>query len=127
MELALADAELEPAAIGHINAHGTSTPLNDAAEADAINKLFGIPGPPVTSIKGITGHALGGAGALEAVASALTVERRLIPPTSGYEEPDPDIHLDIVAGEARPWGPAAMLSNSFGFGGHNCTLVLSPA
>jgi 3-oxoacyl-[acyl-carrier-protein] synthase II len=127
MELALADAGLLPSDIGHINAHGTSTPLNDMAESQAITKVFGPNGPPVTSIKGITGHALGGAGAIEAVATGLSIDKRLIPPTAGYEEPDPDIALDIVHGAARPWEPAPVLSNSFGFGGHNGCLVISPA
>jgi 3-oxoacyl-[acyl-carrier-protein] synthase II len=126
MELALADARISPEAIGHINAHGTSTPLNDMAESQAIAKVFGTPGPPVTSIKGVTGHALGGAGAIEAVAVALSIDRRLIPPTAGYGEPDPDINLDVVHGKARPWDPAPTLSNSFGFGGHNGTLVIGP-
>jgi 3-oxoacyl-[acyl-carrier-protein] synthase II len=126
MELALADAQLVPADIRHINAHGTSTPLNDLAEARAINKVFGEPGPPVTSTKGVTGHALGAAGAIEAVASILSIDRRLIPVTAGYEEPDPEIHLDVVAGEPRPWVPGPVLSNSFGFGGHNGSLVILP-
>jgi len=126
MELAIADAGLTPGAIAHINAHGTSTPLNDAAEAEAIEKLFGTPGPPVTSTKGVTGHALGAAGALEAAAVALTIEHRLIPPTAGWRTPDPDIHLDLVVGEARPWAPGPVLSNSFGFGGHNGCLVVGP-
>ena len=126
MELALADAGVSPGDIGHINAHGTSTPLNDLAEAQAIEKVFGSPAPPVTSIKGVTGHALGGAGAIEAVATALTIDRRLIPPTAGYEQPDPEIHLDVVHGQARPWEPAPALSNSFGFGGHNGCLVIGP-
>jgi 3-oxoacyl-[acyl-carrier-protein] synthase II len=126
MELALIDAGLVPTDIGHINAHGTSTPLNDMAESQAITKVFGSSGPPVTSIKGITGHALGGAGAIEAVATALSIDKRLIPPTAGYEEPDPDIALDIVHGAARAWEPAPVLSNSFGFGGHNGTLVIGP-
>jgi len=126
MELALADAGITPDAIGHINAHGTSTPLNDMAESQAIAKVFGTPGPPVTSIKGVTGHALGGAGAIEAVATALAIDRRLIPPTAGYEVPDPDITLDVVHGTARSWDPAPVLSNSFGFGGHNGTLVIGP-
>jgi 3-oxoacyl-[acyl-carrier-protein] synthase II len=126
MELALADAGLAPGQIGHINAHGTSTPLNDAAEAEAIAKLFGPPGPPLTSIKGVTGHAMGAAGAIEAVSVALTIERGLIPPTAGYEQPDPDIQLDIVAGAPRRWEPAPVLSNSFGFGGHNGCLVVAP-
>ncbi len=127
MTLAMEDAGVDPAAIGQINAHGTSTPLNDRAEADAIAKVFGTASPPVTSTKGITGHGLAAAGAIEAVAVLLSMEHRLIPPTWGYEEPDPDIHLDIVAGSARPWEPAPTLSNSFGFGGHNGTVVIGPA
>jgi 3-oxoacyl-[acyl-carrier-protein] synthase II len=127
MELAIADAGIGPSAITHINAHGTSTPLNDAAEAEAIEKLFGTPGPPVTSTKGVTGHALGAAGALEAAAVALSIEHRLIPPTAGWRTPDPDIHLNLVVGEAQPWEPGPALSNSFGFGGHNGCLVIGPA
>ncbi len=127
MTLAMEDAGLATDQIGHINAHGTSTPLNDKAEADAIAKVFGASSPPVTSTKGITGHGLGASGAIEAVAVVLSMEHRLIPPTSGYEQPDPDIHLDIVAGTARPWDPAPVLSNSFGFGGHNGCLVIAPA
>jgi 3-oxoacyl-[acyl-carrier-protein] synthase II len=126
MELAMADAEVSPGEVGHINAHGTSTPLNDLAEAQAIEKVFGSSSPPVTSIKGVTGHALGGAGAIEAVATTLSIERRLIPPTVGHEQPDPEIHLDVVHGRARPWKPAPALSNSFGFGGHNGCLVIGP-
>jgi 3-oxoacyl-[acyl-carrier-protein] synthase II len=126
MELALADALVGPADVGHINTHGTSTPLNDLAEAQAIEKVFGSPSPPVTSVKGVTGHALGGAGAIEAVATVLTIDRRQIPPTAGYEQPDPEIHLDVVHGEGRPWDPAPALSNSFGFGGHNGCLVIGP-
>jgi 3-oxoacyl-[acyl-carrier-protein] synthase II len=126
MELALADAQLQTSQIGHINAHGTSTPLNDLAEAQAIEKVFGAGRPPVTSVKGITGHALGGAGAIEAAAVTLSIERRLIPPTAGHERLDPEIHLDVVHGEARAWEPAPALSNSFGFGGHNGCLVIGP-
>jgi 3-oxoacyl-[acyl-carrier-protein] synthase II len=126
MELALADAGIPPNAVGHINAHGTSTPLNDLAEAQAIAKVFGSPGPPVTSVKGITGHALGGAGAIEAVATVLAVARGSIPPTAGHEVPDPEIHIDVVHGGPRPWEPAPALSNSFGFGGHNGCLVIAP-
>ncbi len=126
MEQALFDAQLGAGDIAHINAHGTSTPLNDLAEARAINKVFGEPGPAVTSTKGVTGHGLGAAGAIEAVASVLAIDRRLIPPTYGCEELDPDVHLDVVRGEARPWEPGPVLSNSFGFGGHNGCLVLLP-
>jgi 3-oxoacyl-[acyl-carrier-protein] synthase II len=127
MEIALADAGLAPDAVRQINAHGTSTPLNDAAEADAIAKVFGSPGPPVTSIKGITGHSLGAAGALEAVAVVLSMQKGLIPPTAGYSTPDPDMApIDLVVGEARPWEPGPTLSNSFGFGGHNGCIVIAP-
>jgi 3-oxoacyl-[acyl-carrier-protein] synthase II len=127
MELALADAGLGAAEVRHINAHGTSTPLNDAAEAEAIAKLFGTPGPIVTSTKGVTGHALGAAGALEAAAVLLTMEHRLIPPTAGTSALDPELApIDLVLGEPRPWEPGVTLSNSFGFGGHNGTLVLGP-
>ncbi len=127
MELALAEAGIKPGDIRQINAHGTSTPLNDAAEAEAIGKVFGTPGPPVTSTKGITGHALGAAGALEAAAVLLSMEHRLIPPTAGHTKPDADVHLDIVHGAPRPWEPGPTLSNSFGFGGHNGCLVIGPA
>jgi len=126
MELALEDAGLTAGDIAHVNAHGTSTPLNDMAEAEAIDKIFGRPGPLVTSIKGVTGHSLGAAGALEAVACALSIDRRLIPPTVGLEQQDPEIHLDIVKDVAREWEPGPVLSNSFGFGGHNGCIVLAP-
>ncbi len=127
MELSLADAGLSAADIVHINAHGTSTPLNDAAEAEAINKVF--PNRPiVTSTKGVTGHALGAAGAIEAAAIILSMEHKLIPPTVGHVNDDPEMpDIDLVVGEARPWTPGPTMSNSFGFGGHNGTLVLAPA
>jgi 3-oxoacyl-[acyl-carrier-protein] synthase II len=128
MELALADAGLAPADIVHINAHGTSTPLNDAAEAEAVAKVFGAPGPLVTSTKGVTGHALGAAGAIEAVALLLTMQHALIPPTDGYAHPDPDMSpLNLVYGAPRAWTPGPSMSNSFGFGGHNATIILGPA
>jgi 3-oxoacyl-[acyl-carrier-protein] synthase II len=127
MQLAMDDAGIGPDQVRHINAHGTSTPLNDKAESDAIGKVFGADAPPVTSTKGVTGHGLGASGAIEAVAAVLTIAHASIPPTFGYEEPDPEIHLDIVAGTARPWEPGPILSNSFGFGGHNGCLVISPA
>jgi 3-oxoacyl-[acyl-carrier-protein] synthase II len=126
MELALEDAGLQPSDVAHINAHGTSTPLNDLAEARAINKVFGEPGPPVTSVKGVTGHELAAAGAIEAVVCVLSIDRGLIPPTYGCEQQDPEIHLDVVIGEPRPFVPGPVLSNSFGFGGHNGCLVLGP-
>lgn len=126
MELALADAAITISDVGHINAHGTSTPLNDLAEARAISKVFGEPGPLVTSTKGVTGHGLAAAGAIEAVAAVLTLHHATIPPTAGYEEPDPEIMLRIVHGAPMRWEPSAVLSNSFGFGGHNGCLVLAP-
>jgi 3-oxoacyl-[acyl-carrier-protein] synthase II len=127
MELALTDAGMTPGDIVHINAHGTATPLNDAAEAEAINKVFGTPGPIVTSTKGVTGHSLGAAGALEAVAAMLTIAHKTIPPTAGLTELDPDIRLDVVIGQPRQWEPGPTLSNSFGFGGHNGSLLFVPA
>ncbi|MEM8925348.1 MAG: beta-ketoacyl-ACP synthase II [Actinomycetota bacterium] len=128
MELAIADAGLTAADIRHVNAHGTSTPLNDAAEAEALAKVFGAPGPIVTSTKGVTGHALGAAGALEAAAVVLAMQHASIPPTVGFEQRDPELpEIDLVVGEARSWEPGPALSNSFGFGGHNGTVVLAPA
>ena len=116
-----------PGDIVHVNAHGTSTPLNDAAEAKAISKVFGSPGPAVTSIKGVIGHALGAAGSIEAVAVVLSMQKALIPPTAGYTTPDPEMApIDIVTGAARPWTPGPTISNSFGFGGHNGTVIFAP-
>ncbi|HUR18255.1 MAG TPA: beta-ketoacyl-ACP synthase II [Acidimicrobiales bacterium] len=124
MELALEDAGLAPADIGHVNSHGTSTPLNDAAEAEAIVKAFAGSAPPVTSTKGVTGHCIGAAGAVEAVAAVLSSAAGLVPPTANHDRTDPAITVDIVAGSPREvTGP--VLSNSFGFGGHNATLVVS--
>ncbi|MBU3702308.1 MAG: beta-ketoacyl-ACP synthase II [Acidimicrobiia bacterium] len=128
MRSAVADAGLEPSDIRHVNAHGTSTPLNDAAEAAAIAELFGPGAVPVTSFKGVTGHSLGAAGALEAVGAVLTIQRGQIPPTAGFTTPDPDMApIDLVVGEPRPWTPGPVLSNSFGFGGHNGCVVIGPA
>ncbi len=127
MEMALADAELEPSAVAHVNAHGTSTPLNDAAEAHAIAAVFGDPGPPVTSTKGVTGHLLGAAGPVELAAVLLSMQHRLIPPTAGFTTQDPELPtLDLVVGGPREWDPGPVVSNSFGFGGHNATLVVLP-
>lgn len=126
IELALEDAGITADEVAHVNAHGTSTPLNDLAEAEAIYKVFGRPGPPVTSIKGVTGHSLGAAGAIEAVACALSIDRAVIPPTVGLEQQDPEIHLDIVRDSPLQWEPGPVLSNSFGFGGHNGCIVFAP-
>lgn len=128
MRLAIQDAGLSASEVLHINAHGTSTDMNDAAEAAAIAKIFGTPGPIVTSTKGVTGHALGGAGAIEATAVLLAMARRLIPPTAGHETLGAEMPaIDLVVGEPRPWTPGPSLSNSFGFGGHNGTVVIGPA
>ena len=125
MQLALDDAGLAPSAIGHVNAHGTSTPLNDASEAEAIIKVFGGSPPPVTSTKGVTGHLIAAAGAVEAVASILAARDGQAPPTANHQRTDPEITIDVIAGSPRSLrGP--VLSNSFGFGGHNATLVVGP-
>ena len=126
MRLALADAGLEPGDIGHVNAHGTSTPLNDAAEAAAMTEVFGPRGVAVTSTKGVTGHALGAAGALEAIAMLLAMEHRSIPPTAGTTNVDPEFTIDLVVGAARSWTPAPSISNSLGFGGHNGSIIIGP-
>jgi 3-oxoacyl-[acyl-carrier-protein] synthase II len=127
MQLALEDAGLDPSAIGHVNAHGTSTPLNDASEAEAIRKVFGDHPPPVTSTKGVTGHMIGAAGAAEAAIALLSMRKGLVPPTANLERIGDDIELDIVGGAPRAIPRAHALSNSFGFGGHNATLILAPA
>ena len=127
MRLALADAGLQPGDIGHVNAHGTSTPLNDAAEAAAVTEVFGSRGVPITSTQGVTGHALGAAGALEAAALLLSFEHRLIPYTAGTTQLDEGFAIDLVTGQHRPWEPKPAMSNSLGFGGHNSSLVFRRA
>ena len=127
MRLALDDAGLVPSDIGYVNAHGTSTPLNDAAEAAAVEAVFGPNGVPIVSTKGITGHALGAAGALEAAASLLSFEHRCIPPTANTVNVDPDFEIDLVIGTCREWEPGPVMSNNFGFGGHNGSIVIAPA
>jgi 3-oxoacyl-[acyl-carrier-protein] synthase II len=126
MRLALADAGVEPSRVTHVNAHGTSTPLNDASEAAVIAELFARSRPAVSAIKGVTGHSLGAAGAIEAVALAMSYGRRELPPTMGTATVDPECDIDVVL-STRSWEPAPALSNSFGFGGLNGTLVFVPA
>ncbi|MEY3339566.1 MAG: 3-oxoacyl-[acyl-carrier-protein] synthase [Actinomycetota bacterium] len=127
MRLALDDAGLSPSDIKQVNAHGTSTPLNDAAEASAVAEVFGSTKPPMTSIKGVTGHPLGAAGALEAAAVLLSFEHKLIPPTANTSVVDPQmLNVDIVTGAPRPWKPGPTISNNFGFGGHNGSIILAP-
>jgi 3-oxoacyl-[acyl-carrier-protein] synthase II len=125
MEMALADAGVDAGAVGHVNAHGTSTPHNDAAEAVAIAKVFGPGAVPVTSTKGVTGHLIGAAGAVEAVAALLAAGRGVVPPTANHKHTD--LPVDVVAGEPRTIDVAPAVSTSFAFGGHNAALVLGPA
>ncbi|MEU5208925.1 beta-ketoacyl-[acyl-carrier-protein] synthase family protein [Streptomyces sp. NPDC020742] len=119
---ALDDAGTEPEDIGHINAHGTSTVLNDRAEAAALRRVFRRP-PPVTAVKGTLGHAAGGAGAIEAACTVLALEDQVVPPTANLRRPDPDLGLDVVGKVPRPVRMAAAVSNAFGFGGQNAVLV----
>lgn len=139
---ALADAEIAAGDLGHVNAHGTGTTLNDAAESAALRRVLGADGPAVTSVKGVTGHSFGAAGAVEAVAVALSVRHRTVPPTDGLAGAGAGAGagggadadgiaadcggIDVVTA-ARAGEPGPVLSNSFGFGGHNTSLVLAPA
>ncbi len=125
MRRALEDARINPEDVDYINAHGTSTKLNDVAETKAIKAVFGEHAYrlAVSSTKSMTGHLLGGAGALEAVATAKAIETGVVPPTINYEHPDPECDLDYVPNEAREMEVRYALSNSFGFGGHNAVLV----
>jgi 3-oxoacyl-[acyl-carrier-protein] synthase II len=127
MRLALAHAGLQPDEIGYINAHGTSTPLNDKSETAAIKTVFGerAYSIPVSSTKSMTGHLLGASGALEAVFCVQILQNNLLPPTINYETPDPECDLDYVPNKPRPANPKHIMSNSFGFGGHNATLIIS--
>jgi 3-oxoacyl-[acyl-carrier-protein] synthase II len=125
MRAALADAGVNADEVTHVNAHGTSTQLNDAAEAIAVKEVFAANRPAVTSIKGVTGHSLGAAGAVEAAALALSYRHRELPPTMHVTELEPDLDIDVVL-EPRSWDPAPAVSNSFAFGGHNGTLVFRP-
>ena len=127
MRLALDDAGLSPSDVKLVNAHGTSTPLNDAAEAQAVSEVFGAGAVPVMSGKGVTGHALGAAGALEAAQVMLSIEKRIIPPTAGTTVVDPEMTIDLVHGSPREWIPGPAISNNFGFGGHNGSVILAPA
>jgi 3-oxoacyl-[acyl-carrier-protein] synthase II len=127
IHLALDEAGLSPADIALVNAHGTSTPLNDAAEAQAVTEVFGAKAVPVTSGKGVTGHALGAAGALEAAQVLLSFQHKIIPPTAGTTVLDPTMSIDLVIGEGREWTPGPAISNNFGFGGHNGSIIIAPA
>lgn len=126
MRLALKDASLKPEDVNVVNAHGSSTPLNERAETLAIKKALGDHAYKisVTSIKSMIGHALGGAGGMQAVASALTIEEGIIPPTINYEHPDPDCDLDCTPNEARKADVDVVLTNGCGFSGVNATLAM---
>jgi len=125
MGRALDDAGLGPEDIEYINAHGTSTPLNDAMETRAIRQVFGAYAyrVPISSTKSMIGHLLGAAGAVEAIACIKSLESGVLHPTTNYETPDPNCDLDYVPNQARETHPRTVLSNSFGFGGHNATLI----
>ncbi|MFF7987478.1 beta-ketoacyl-[acyl-carrier-protein] synthase family protein [Streptomyces sp. NPDC007901] len=123
---ALRDAALSPADVDHVNAHGTATPLNDEVEARTMRRLLGER-PLLTSTKGVTGHALGAAGAIEAAVTALTLAHGSVPPTANLASLDPAVEMDVVAKAARNLSVEVALSNSFGFGGQNAVLVMTRA
>ncbi len=129
MQRALADAGVDPTVVGHLNAHGTSTPLNDAAESRALRAVFGdhTDRIAVSSTKGVTGHTLGAAGAIEAVFAIQALREGRVPPTANLVEQDPEIDLDVVAGAPREVALQAVLSTSMGFGGQNSALLFTPA
>jgi 3-oxoacyl-[acyl-carrier-protein] synthase II len=126
MRLALADAHLGPGEIGYVNAHGSSTPLNDSTETLAIKQVFGDHARrlAISGTKGYYGHALGASGAIEAAICALSLRRNWLPPTINLLEPDPACDLDYLANGGRDGAPEFILSNSFGFGGVNACLVM---
>ncbi|MDO8684716.1 MAG: beta-ketoacyl-ACP synthase II [Armatimonadota bacterium] len=126
MSAAIANSGLKPEDVDYINAHGTSTDMNDKYETMAIKRVFGDKAykMPISSTKSMTGHLLGAAGAVEAIICALTITRSLIPPTTNYEFPDPECDLDYVPNTARQADVNVTLSNSFGFGGHNASIIL---
>jgi len=126
MAAALRDGGLEPSAVGYINAHGTSTPYNDKFETIAIKRVFGEHAKkvPISSTKSMTGHLLGAAGGIEAIATALAIHHGVLPPTINYDTPDPDCDLDYIPNQARKQEVEVALTNAFGFGGTNATLAL---
>ncbi|HUK83141.1 MAG TPA: beta-ketoacyl-ACP synthase II [Verrucomicrobiae bacterium] len=126
MAMALNHAHLNPEQISYINAHGTSTPVGDKCETQAIKKVFGAHAKKlaVSSTKSMTGHLLGAAGAVETAVCALAIQHNIVPPTINYENPDPDCDLDYVPNRAREMNVYACLNNSLGFGGHNATLIV---
>ena len=127
MQTAIEQAGISPADLGYINAHGTSTQQGDIGETRAIKAVCGSDVPPVSSTKSMTGHSLGGAGAIEAVISICALEKELLPPTINLTDPDPECDLDYVPNVARSARVDAVMSNSFGFGGHNAALIFGRA
>lgn len=127
MQAACADAGIEPGDVDYINAHGTSTPPNDRTETLAVRRLFGDDPPPLSSTKSMTGHTLGAAGAIESVACIQALRTGILPPTINYQTPDPACDLDYVPNAARAVDIDVAMTNSFGFGGHNATLVFRAA
>ncbi len=125
MEAALRNSGVTPAEVGYINAHGTSTELNDRYETMAIKRVFGelARHVPVSSTKSMLGHTIGAAGAMEGIITVLSLQSGILPPTINYDNPDPDLDLDYIPNKAREKDIQAAISNSFGFGGHNATLV----
>ncbi len=126
VRLALEDAGLEPSDIVYINAHGTGTDLNDRTEGQVIQRVFGDEQPAVSSIKGTTGHGLGASGSIEAAVVVEAIRRAELPPNVGLTNQDPEIPLNDIVRDARPWEPGPSISNSFGFGGHNTVLTIAP-
>lgn len=126
MQMALSTAGLEPSDVKHINAHATSTPLNDSGETQAMHHVFGDSVPPVSGTKGVTGHLIAAAGAVEAIISTLTIRDKMMPPTANFENPGEDIDIDVVHSSPRAYDGGPVLSNSFGFGGHNASVLLAP-
>jgi len=126
IELAIRNAHVAPSDIDYINAHGSSTPLNDKIETKIIKEIFGEHAykVPISSIKSMTGHALGASGAIEIVASVLTIKNEYIPPTINIEFPDPECDLDYVPNRGRKASPKIVLSNSYGFGGKNAAIIV---
>jgi 3-oxoacyl-(acyl-carrier-protein) synthase len=125
--MALDRANLEPINIDYINAHGTGTPLNDKSETAAIKTVFDDYAyeVPISSTKSMTGHMLGAAGAVEALFAVKAIQESILPPTINYEVPDPECDLDYIPNEPRSKEVMNVMSNSFGFGGHNATIILS--
>jgi len=126
MRAALEDAETEPAQISHINAHATSTPAGDVAETNAIKMVYGPHAYEIaiSATKSMTGHLLGASGAVELIAAALAIKNEIVPPTINLDNPDPDCDLDYVPHVPRPMHVEYAMSNSFGFGGHNATVII---